>query len=247
MTAWWIAPTSRKPSRVPAMTLSYGAIQTRHRRSAAHACGTSYGGPACSTARRPPLPSLRPSVRQRPALLRGLMDSDGYADPVKGTVEFSSTDKPLADAVFELAASLGQKPALATKRATLYGKDCGPAHRVTWRPTVQVFTLPRKADRLAFDGDQSLRNHHRMIVSAERIPAAPMRCLTVSSPNAMFLVGRSMIPTHNTRASAEWVRSEMESGRRRQMGIIGPTADAVRRIMIEGPSGILAVCPPWNR
>jgi phage terminase large subunit-like protein len=194
-----------------------------------------------------PLPYLRASMRQRLALLRGLMDSDGYADPVKGTVEFSNTDKPLADAVFELAASLGQKPVLATKRAMLYGKDCGPAHRVTWRPTVQVFSLPRKADRLTFDGAQSLRSHHRMIVSAERIPPAPMRCLTVSSPNAMFLVGRSMLPTHNTRSSAEWVRSEMESGRRRQLGIIGPTADAVRRIQVEGPSGILAVCPPWCR
>jgi phage terminase large subunit-like protein len=50
-----------------------------------------------------------------------------------------------------------------------------------------------------------------------------------------------------TRASAEWVRAQMESGQRRQLGIIGPTADAVRRIMIEGPSGILSVCPPWNR
>jgi phage terminase large subunit-like protein len=50
-----------------------------------------------------------------------------------------------------------------------------------------------------------------------------------------------------TRSSAEWIRAEMESGRRRQIGIIGPTADAVRRIMIEGPSGILSVCPPWNR
>jgi phage terminase large subunit-like protein len=39
----------------------------------------------------------------------------------------------------------------------------------------------------------------------------------------------------------------MESGRRRQMGIVGPTADSVRRVMIEGPSGVLACCPPWNR
>jgi phage terminase large subunit-like protein len=31
------------------------------------------------------------------------------------------------------------------------------------------------------------------------------------------------------------------------MGIIGPTADAVRRIQIEGPSGILAISPPWFR
>ena len=50
-----------------------------------------------------------------------------------------------------------------------------------------------------------------------------------------------------TRSSAEWVRGEIESGRRRQIGIIGPTADAVRRIQIEGPSGLLSVCPPWNR
>lgn len=194
-----------------------------------------------------PLPYLRASVRQRTALLRGLMDSDGYADPVKGTVEFSSTDKHLADAVFELAASLGQKPVIKSKRATLYGKDCGPAHRVTWRPTIQVFSLPRKADRLAFDGAQGLRHHHRMISSAERIPPTPMRCLTVSSPNAMFLVGRSMIPTHNTRSAAEWVRGQMENGCRRQLGIVGPTADAVRRIQVEGPSGILAISPAWNR
>ena len=50
-----------------------------------------------------------------------------------------------------------------------------------------------------------------------------------------------------TRSSVEWVRSEIEGGRRAQNGIVGPTADAVRRIQIEGPSGLLAVCPPWNR
>src|ERR1700755_3191639 len=37
-----------------------------------------------------------------------------------------------------------------------------------------------------------------------------------------------------TRSSAEWVRAEMESGRRRNMGLIGPTADDVRNTMIEG-------------
>ncbi|MFL5285459.1 MAG: LAGLIDADG family homing endonuclease [Rhodopila sp.] len=194
-----------------------------------------------------PLPYLRGSVRQRTALLRGLMDSDGYADPVKSTVEFSSTDKRLADAVFELAASLGQKPVIKSKRATLYGKDCGPAHRVTWRPTIQVFSLPRKADRLAFDGAQGLRHHHRMIISAERIPPTPMRCLTVNALNSMFLVGRAFLPTHNTRSAAEWCRGEIESGRRRQMGAIGPTADSIRRVMVEGPSGLLLVCPNWNR
>ena len=50
-----------------------------------------------------------------------------------------------------------------------------------------------------------------------------------------------------TRSAAEWVRSEVESGRRRYLGIIGPTADTLRSIQVEGPSGILATAPPDNR
>jgi phage terminase large subunit-like protein len=50
-----------------------------------------------------------------------------------------------------------------------------------------------------------------------------------------------------TRSASEWIRDQIESGRRRNIGIIGPTADAVRRIQVEGPSGLLAVAPPWCR
>ena len=50
-----------------------------------------------------------------------------------------------------------------------------------------------------------------------------------------------------TRAAAEWVRAEIEAGRRRQIGIIAPTADTLRRICVEGPSGLLMTAPPWNR
>ena len=49
-----------------------------------------------------------------------------------------------------------------------------------------------------------------------------------------------------TRAAAEWVRAEVESGRRRELGIIGQTADTVRRVQVEGPSGLLAISPPWS-
>jgi phage terminase large subunit-like protein len=48
-----------------------------------------------------------------------------------------------------------------------------------------------------------------------------------------------------TRAAAEWIRDQVESGRRRHIGIVGPTADQVRRVQVEGPSGILAISPPW--
>lgn len=50
-----------------------------------------------------------------------------------------------------------------------------------------------------------------------------------------------------TRAGAEWVRAGVEEGRYRHVAIVGPTADAVRQVMVEGPSGLLAIAPPWCR
>jgi predicted phage terminase large subunit-like protein len=47
-----------------------------------------------------------------------------------------------------------------------------------------------------------------------------------------------------TRVGAEWVRSIATPGAR--IALIGPTAADVRDVMIEGESGILSVCEPWN-
>lgn len=41
-----------------------------------------------------------------------------------------------------------------------------------------------------------------------------------------------------TRAGAEWVRSEIESGRARRIALVGETLGDVRDVMIEGPSGL---------
>jgi len=50
-----------------------------------------------------------------------------------------------------------------------------------------------------------------------------------------------------TRAGAEWVRAEVESGRRGRLALVARTAADARDVMVEGESGIMAVCPPWNR
>lgn len=47
-----------------------------------------------------------------------------------------------------------------------------------------------------------------------------------------------------TRSAAEWCRAEAESGRRGEIGIIGQTADTVRRVCVEGQSGLLACSAP---
>lgn len=194
-----------------------------------------------------PAPYLRASTSQRLALLQGLMDTDGGVEG-GSLVSFTSCNKRLTDAVSELAVSLGMKTRRDERPAKMDGVAYGIAYRVNFTPTMPVFRLARKADRVRFDVGQQLRRHHRMIVKAERIKKPGlMRCIAVDSPHRMYLCGEGMIPTHNTRVGAEWVRHHVESGGARRVAIVGPTERDVRRVMIEGESGILAISPPWFR
>ena len=49
-----------------------------------------------------------------------------------------------------------------------------------------------------------------------------------------------------TRTGAEWVREEVMSGRARRVALVAPTAADVRDVMVEGESGLLAVCDRYN-
>ena len=50
-----------------------------------------------------------------------------------------------------------------------------------------------------------------------------------------------------TRTGAEWVRSLAESNGKERIALVAPTAADARDVMVEGESGIMSVCPPWNR
>lgn len=50
-----------------------------------------------------------------------------------------------------------------------------------------------------------------------------------------------------TRAGAEWVRGVAEADGNARIALVGATIGEVRRVMIEGESGILAVSPPATR
>lgn len=193
---------------------------------------------------------LRASENQRLELLRGLMDSDGYADSRRNIVEFCNTNENLAYAVLELSRSLSERPILKKSRATLYGKDCGYKYRVTWRPSAHnPFLLKRKADKISVRKSQGLRHRHRMIVSVELCKPVMSRCLTVDSLNSMYLAGYGMIPTHNTRSAAEWVRQKAKVTNQGQIrfALVARTAADVRDVVVEGESGIINISPPSER
>jgi predicted phage terminase large subunit-like protein len=89
----------------------------------------------------------------------------------------------------------------------------------------------RFADRLEFDWRSIARPEQRMPSDADWLIW-------------LYLAGRG---AGKTRSGAEGVREWIETGRCRRVALIAPTAADARDVMIEGASGILAVCPPSNR
>lgn len=188
---------------------------------------------------------LRGSAQQRQALLQGLMDTDGSAGP--SHVEFCTTKAVLADAVFELATSLGMIPRRYDDRARLNGQDCGPRHRISFRPRLLVFRLERKAAITPIPAAQADRTRRRYIVAVTPADSVPVRCITVDSPSALYLAGREMIPTHNTRTAVEYILEEVERGFVKRIAIVGQGLDDIRTVMVEGDSGFLACAKPHNK
>ena len=144
--------------------------------------------------KRIPRGYLEASVAQRQALLEGLMDADGYVD-VQGRCAVTTIDRQLAHQYAELVASLGFKPVIATKLATLYGKVCGLRHEVTFTPDRPVFRLTRKLARQKVVGRFK---RTRGIVAVNEVPSVPVRCIEVESRHGVFLITRRFLPTHNS-------------------------------------------------
>jgi predicted phage terminase large subunit-like protein len=185
---------------------------------------------------------LRASIDQRLKLLQGLMDTDGFQD--KKAAEFCNTNKLIADAVYELAVSLGEKPVFKTSRAMLYGKDCGEKYRITWRwSRFNPFMMERKRSRLNEPKEQSFKHGHRMIVQVEQIETRTVRCITVDSPSRLYLAGKGMIPTHNTRTAAEQVAWWAWTEPNTRWLVAAPTSSDVRSTCFEGDSGLMSIIP----
>jgi phage RecT family recombinase len=140
-----------------------------------------------------PVQYLRGSETQRLALLRGLMDSDGFIRRDRGRAIFANTNPLLTDAVAELARSLGETVVQSSRKTSGFGKTV-TSYEVAWQPTVDPFTIPKKSARFR----ERVVSPYRGVASVEPTPSVPTRCISVDSPTKTFLAGGDMVPTHNT-------------------------------------------------
>lgn len=151
---------------------------------------------------------LTGSEAQRWALLQGLMDTDGnvaYSGRLRvPRCSFTSIKRGLAEGVRRLASSLGLKATLRERRATLNGRDCGPAFDVAFTAYADspVFRLARKAVRLLPRPSAHRRSMARTIVAIDPVPSVPVRCIQVEREDGMYLAGDSCIQTHNSTLGA---------------------------------------------
>ncbi|TPV96222.1 MAG: hypothetical protein B7733_05800 [Myxococcales bacterium FL481] len=143
-----------------------------------------------------PGPYLVASIKQRQALLQGLIDTDGYVAQ-DGQVEFCNTNRQLAVAVRELVHSLGTKASWVEGRATLDGRDCGPKYRVMFY-MAGAASLPRKASRCR-DGVK----HPGRFLSFEKVENANTVCIQVYREDGLFLAGRGYMVTHNSTLASQ--------------------------------------------
>lgn len=60
----------------------------------------------------------------------------------------------------------------------------------------------------------------------------------------LILAGRGF---GKTMTLSEWVRGQVENGNAGRIALVAPTAADAREVLVEGPAGLLAISPSWNR
>ncbi|WP_141007489.1 PD-(D/E)XK nuclease family protein [Nocardioides humi] len=155
---------------------------------------------------------LRSGIEQRVALVRGLMDTDGWWNKIRRRAGFTTTSDRLARDMLELLRSLGIHPQHFVKPYENPRRAGRNWHVIEFTPYgFNPFSLPRKA--ASVDGAVTELQRHlsrRLVVaSVQPVEPVPTQCVGVDAPDSLYLCGEGFIPTHNTGASP----GEMFEGR----------------------------------
>lgn len=141
---------------------------------------------------------LLASENQRLSLLQGLMDTDGCASKKDGQAIFANTNAQLSEGVYFLAASLGMKPSIK-KRERLYK---GNPHIMWWVTFVAHINYPpfRMARKIVncSKAINHIRKTRHVVNAVEKVESRPVSCICVDNDTGCYLVGKSLITTHNS-------------------------------------------------
>jgi superfamily II DNA or RNA helicase len=142
---------------------------------------------------------LRGSVSQRLALVQGMCDTDGYVEPGKGSVEWTTVSERLAQGMRELANSLGGIAPIRNKKTSwtyLGVRKTSDAFRLQVRLAegLTPVRVPRKRDVFR---PNSKYLPTRRVTSVRPVDPAEAVCIQVATEDHLY-VTRHHLVTHNT-------------------------------------------------
>lgn len=142
-----------------------------------------------------PAAYLRASRDQRLALLRGILDTDGWISQ-GGEACIEQRDESIAAGVQELGRSLGWR-AFRTRQSRPHPHRPGETYRywhVSIRTDVCPFALPRKVETWTTRHRWNKRFTHRTLTQVEPVTRRRLRGIAVNSQSGLLLAGDGMVP-----------------------------------------------------
>lgn len=165
---------------------------------------------------------LTGSVEQRLALLQGLMDTDGTVGRLDGRCSFTNTDEHLALAVLELARSLG-----ASARIRSYTNAAGnPTWAVAFMIALPAFRLRRKLDL-----QRMPTRTHVPLSRIVEIDPVPTQCITVDSPDHLFLCSDYTVTHNSMTISMNYVTWRIVDNPNVRIIIVSKTAQMAKKFL----------------
>jgi hypothetical protein len=135
---------------------------------------------------------LRTDIDTRVQILKGIMDVCCVVSKA-GQCKFTHTNEKIANQVRFMLASIGVK---TKPTVTVHVLKTNYSFKfATTRHN--LFTLSEKSDRAALTNQWPV-TERLYIKSITKTASVPVRCLQVADKKHMFLVGKTLIPTHNT-------------------------------------------------
>lgn len=136
----------------------------------------------------------RGSVEQRIALIRGLMDADGFYSKSNGRFVMSTTHKWQSDGLIKLLSSLGIKASENTLVRSNGYKENTIYYDIKFDTKLFNPFLCRNRSIIGKD----TKNQYWSIKSIFPTETIPTQCIMVDSPSHTYLCTKHMLVTHNT-------------------------------------------------
>ncbi|MEU3982178.1 helicase-related protein [Streptomyces sp. NPDC026672] len=151
------------------------------------------------------------SVKNRLALLQGLLDTDGTVDRDGLSISLCSASRRLAEDVAWLVRSLGGRARVLPEKSAF---DVSVALPDEFAP----FRLTRKADRVR--PRPKYHTFRRGIRAVERVGRKPVQCISVAHPSHAYVTDHFTV-THNTMVALRAMLAVVDAGG--QAAMLAPT------------------------